>query len=244
MTKKLIPIIEVPYGKVSERCIVCGDPKRAERISKSLDNVEVVSQTREYWTYNGTYKGVPITVSSHGVGAGGASVLFEGLILGGAKVLIRVGTCGTLQREMPQGSLILATAACREDGVTDKLIPSSYPAVASYDVVYTMKETAEELGIDLNIGIITTWGPFYAGYMPSPNVLYSKVGVLAMENEASSLFVISSLRGVKSGCIVASDGLCFELVGAEEFDHHPEAMDNAMENQIELTLESIIKVEV
>ena len=101
--EKIVPIIDIPYNKIARRVIACGDPARAEKISKRLENVEVVAKSREYWTFNGTYKGVPVTVSSHGVGGNGASVSFEGLILGGAKVIIRVGTCGTLQKDMPQG---------------------------------------------------------------------------------------------------------------------------------------------
>lgn len=49
------------------RVIVCGDPARAEKIASRLDNMTVVAKTREYWTFNGSYKGVPVTVSSHGV---------------------------------------------------------------------------------------------------------------------------------------------------------------------------------
>ena len=94
--EKIVPIIDIPYGKIADRVIVCGDPKRAERIAEKLEDAEVVAKSREYWTYNGTYKGVPVSVASHGVGGNGASVCFEGLILGGAKTIIRVGTCGTL----------------------------------------------------------------------------------------------------------------------------------------------------
>ncbi len=64
-------------------------------------------------------------------------------------------------------------------------------------------------------GIITTSGLFYTGLMPTNNRLFSEAGVLAMENEASVLFVIASVRGIKAGCIVAADGPCFEFVGSE-----------------------------
>ena len=52
------------------------------------------------------------------------------------------------------------------------------------------------------------------------------------------------MRGIKSGCIVAADGPCFEFVGSEEFDHYPEKMAKAVEDEITIALESIIKVEV
>lgn len=241
---KIVPIIDIPYNKIAERVIVCGDPRRAEKIASRLNDVEVVAKSREYWTFNGTYKGTKVTVSSHGVGGNGASVSFEGLILGGAKVIIRVGTCGTLQTDMPQGQLIIATAACRDDGITSQFIPLSYPAIASIDVVNTMQETAKEINPDTRTGIITTSGLFYSGLLPTNNRLFAKAGVLAMENEASVLFVIASVRGIKAGCIIAADGPCFEFVGSEEFDHYPEKMAKAVEDEITIALESIIKVNV
>lgn len=242
--EKIVPIIDIPYNKIAKRVITCGDPARAEKIAGRLQKVEVVAKSREYWTFNGAYQGVPVTVSSHGVGGNGASVSFEGLILGGAKVIIRVGTCGTLQKDMPQGSLIIATAACRDDGITPQFIPLSYPAIASMDVVAAMQDSAKKLGAETRTGIITSSGLFYPGLVPTNNRLFSEAGVLAMENEASVLFVIASVRGIKAGCIVAADGPCFEFVGSEEFDHYPEKMAKAVEDEITIALESIIKVEV
>lgn len=55
--EKIVPIIDIPYNKIARRVIACGDPARAEKISKRLENVEVVAKSREYWTFNGTYKG-------------------------------------------------------------------------------------------------------------------------------------------------------------------------------------------
>ena len=86
--EKVIPIIDIPYNSINPRVIVTGDPYRAEKIAALCGNVTVVSKTREYWTYNGTYKGVPVTIASNGCGAAGALLCFEGLILGGAKVMM------------------------------------------------------------------------------------------------------------------------------------------------------------
>lgn len=239
---EVIPIIDLPYDTIAPRVLVCGDPYRAEAIAKRLDDAEEISRTREYWTFNGTYKGVPVTVSSHGVGAAGAHVSFEGLIIGGARVMIRVGTCGSYQKEIPQGGLIIATAACREDGVTQQLIPLSYPAVASYDVVQIMLEEAARTDAWYKAGIISTGGIFYKGLIPTNNRVMADAGCLAFENEAAMLFVTCSLKGVKAGCIAAADGPCFEFVGKDDFDHYPEGMAKAKEDAITIALESIIRV--
>ena len=66
-----------------------------------------MAKNREYWTFNGTYKGVPVSVTSHGVGCGGAAIAFESLWRAGAKVIIRVGTCGGMQPGIDAGSLVI-----------------------------------------------------------------------------------------------------------------------------------------
>ena len=71
MEKKLVlPCIAVSEGDINPRVITCGDPARAEKISRKLDQVKCLAKNREYHTYVGTWKGVPVTVTSHGVGEG------------------------------------------------------------------------------------------------------------------------------------------------------------------------------
>eukprot|EP01125_Pyxidicula_operculata_P003010 TRINITY_DN1308_c0_g1_i4.p1 TRINITY_DN1308_c0_g1~~TRINITY_DN1308_c0_g1_i4.p1 ORF type:complete len:107 (+),score=17.12 TRINITY_DN1308_c0_g1_i4:50-322(+) len=65
---------------VNPLVIVVGDPARATMVSKFLEAAECIGNNREYLTYSGTYKGVKVTVASHGVGGGGASMAFEELI--------------------------------------------------------------------------------------------------------------------------------------------------------------------
>ena len=90
--KALLPCIHLAQGDIPPRVLVCGDPARAERISKRLTEARCLAQNREYWTYTGLYQGVPVAVVSHGVGSGGAAIAFESLWRAGARVIIRVGT--------------------------------------------------------------------------------------------------------------------------------------------------------
>ena len=157
MEKKLVlPCIAVSEGDINPRVITCGDPARAEKISRKLDQVKCLAKNREYHTYVGTWKGVPVTVTSHGVGEGGAVIGFESLCRAGAKVIIRVGTCGGMQKEVAAGSLVIARAACREDGVTEKMLPLSYPAVADVDVIRALEQSAADLQVCSHSGIILT----------------------------------------------------------------------------------------
>ena len=158
--KALLPCIHLAQGDIPPRVLVCGDPARAERISKRLTEARCLAQNREYWTYTGLYQGVPVAVVSHGVGSGGAAIAFESLWRAGARVIIRVGTCGGMQPEVTAGSIVVATAACREEGVTEKMVPLSYPAVADGEVVTALVNAARQRALPVHKGIILTQALF------------------------------------------------------------------------------------
>lgn len=242
--KNLLPCIHVAPGDIPPRVLVCGDPARAERISHRLENARCLAQNREYWTYTGTYKGVEVAVTSHGVGCGGAAIAFESLWRAGAKVIIRTGTCGGMQPDVNAGSLIIATGACREEGVTEKMIPLSYPAIADGEVVAALTASARALDIPVHKGIVLTQALFYPGFLESTVKLYAKAGVKAMENEVASLLVVASLHGVKAGAIIAADAPAFELVGVDGYNQTADDDDvaQAVENEISIALDAIVQV--
>lgn len=242
--EKVIPIIDIPYNSINPRVIVTGDPYRAEKIAALCENATVVSKTREYWTYNGTYKGVPVTIASNGCGAAGALLCFEGLILGGAKVMIRVGTGGFLADGYKAGDMLVITAAVREEKVMEQVVPLSYPAVSNIDVTLNLQKAAKARGVDVKTGMCVTGGIFYPELLPTNLRLFQKAGVPGYENEMSSLLVIAGLKGIKAGGIIAMDGPCFEFVGYENFDHYPDAIQTAKDQQFVIALDALVETEI
>ena len=67
----------VDESTVAEYVIFSGDPWRVEVIKGYLDNPQKVAFKREFNTYTGTYKGIPVTVSSTGMGAPTAAIAME-----------------------------------------------------------------------------------------------------------------------------------------------------------------------
>ena len=244
--QNLLPCIHVAPGDIPPRVITCGDPARAERIAQRLTNSKNLAKNREFWVYTGTYKGTEIAVVSHGVGCGGAAIAFESLWRAGAKVIIRTGTCGGMQPDVLAGDLVVATGACREEGVTEKMIPLSYPAIADGEVVAALMQASRDLKIPVHKGLVLTQALFYPGFLESTVKLYAKAGIKAMENEVASLLVVSSLHGVKAGAIVAVDDPAFELVGVDGYNQTADGGDvvQAVENEISIALEAIINVSV
>lgn len=54
------------------------------------------NEYRHLYGYTGKYKGVEVSIQAHGMGTGSASLVFEELIMLGAKTIIRLGTAGML----------------------------------------------------------------------------------------------------------------------------------------------------
>lgn len=242
MSQNKLPCIQVDSGEISPRVLTCGDPARAEKIGGMLENSVCVVKNREFWTFNGYHKGVFVTVTSHGVGCGGAAIAFESLCRAGAKVIIRAGTCGGMQDGVDAGSIVIATGACREDGVTEKMVPLSYPAIAHRDVVFSLENAARERHIKPHVGIVLTQALFYPGLLESTVELYHRAGIVAGENEAASLLVVAGLHGIKAGAILAADAKVFELVGADGYKPDNSVVEKAVNDEIAIALDALIQV--
>lgn len=239
---QILPLLKVPLESISKYVLVCGDPKRVLQIAEFLDTYEEIGFNREYRTVKGYYRNVEVTITSHGVGVSGAAVAFEELIQGGAKTIIRVGTCGSLDEEVQDGDLIVATGAVREDGLTEQLVPIGYPALADYRVVRSLEIAL--LGVRdvrYRTGMVLTLSAFYPGVLDLPHKLYSQARVTAVEMECSALFIIAALHGIRAGAILAVDGVVIDF-DAKNYNPHREKVYQAIEIESQVALNAIVKM--
>ncbi|HIE23363.1 MAG TPA: nucleoside phosphorylase [Candidatus Korarchaeota archaeon] len=199
------PHIMCGPGDIAKYVLLPGDPKRAEKIAKFFDEYRLVAEYRQYVTFTGTYKGIPVSVTSTGIGCPAAAIAVEELAKIGAKCFIRVGTTGAMQPDIDIGNIIVATAAVRADGTTRAYVPPEYPAVASAEVVNSLLKAANNLDVEIRSGVILTGDAFYAEDQEAIK-LWSSLGVLSVEMEASVIFVLSQIKGLKAGAILAVDG--------------------------------------
>ncbi len=114
-----------------------------------------------------------------------------------------------VQSNIKPGDMIIATGAVRGEHTSEELISMEYPAVADYRVVRALIDACEKLGLPYHLGIVRTHDAFY---LESPWALgdfrkrlqpWVDLGVLALENESSTLFTICSMHGVRGGTILA-----------------------------------------
>jgi uridine phosphorylase len=239
LTKEVfLPILKTDSKNIRKKVLVCGDPERADKIAVHLTEREEISYNREYKLINGLYNQQPLSVLSHGVGGPGAGVAFKELIKGGAEEIIRVGTAGSLSKDIKDGELVLATAAVRNDGLTEQLVDLSYPAVADWELLAKLNYTAKSLKIKINNGIVSTIAAFYPEVESLSNNYFSQAGAIAVEMEASALFVVASLNNVKAAAVMAIDGMAVDF-DADSYNPHRDRVAQAVEKEIILALETL-----
>ena len=108
---------------IASTIIFVGDQDRVAKISKHFDAIEFETQKREFKTHTGTYKGKRLTVMSTGIGPDNIDIVMNELdalvnidletreVKKDLKSLniIRVGTSGSLQGDVPVDSFVLST---------------------------------------------------------------------------------------------------------------------------------------
>lgn len=188
--------------------LVVGDPGRIDTVKGLCDSSVDIAQRREYRSVQCTYKNQTFLCVSHGVGSSGATICFDELIQYGAKVIIRAGSCGSLQPDtLKQGDLCICKAAVREDRVSHLLVPADFPAVADFEVYGELIKNAVATNIKTHSGIALSSDLYYSHTIqPSSLELYSKANVSIVEMELASLLVLGTLKNVKTGGIFIVDG--------------------------------------
>ena len=205
--------IRCRQGDVGRYVLLPGDPGRCAPIAAYFEGAQLVAQNREYTTYTGRLDGVPVSVTSTGIGSPSIAIAVEELSAIGAQTLIRVGTCGSMQNYLRTGDLVIAVAAVRDEGTSPQYIPLSYPAVAHFQTVLALQQAAHEVGVRAYTGIIRSSDALYADLAPhtlplahltggTAGRMWSEAGVLCADMEASTLFVVGTIRGLRTGTVL------------------------------------------
>jgi len=202
-------------GDLAERLLVPGDPDRVPRIARFWDTAREVSSNREFRSFSGTYKGVPVSALSSGIGPACMSIAVNEASNIGVNTFIRVGSTGAIQRGINCGDVIISSAAVRLDYTSNCYIIPEYPAAANYETLLALIEAAENLCIsNYHVGVTATTADFYAG-QNRPNQLggtpemanllpiLQKARVLNLEMETATLFTLASLYGLRAGAVLA-----------------------------------------
>jgi uridine phosphorylase len=207
--------LNVRRGDVGRYVLLPGDPGRCAPIASRFDNPHLVAKNREYETWTGTLDGVPVSVTSTGIGCPSSAIAVEELVKVGADTFIRVGTSGGMQPGMRTGELAIVSAAIRDEGTSRHYLPIEFPAVADLDVVSALRVATSRTGARSRVGVSQSKDSFYAELEPDRQPIapelheqwnaYIAGGAICSEMEAAAIFIIASILRVRAGGLM----ICF-----------------------------------
>jgi uridine phosphorylase len=175
---------------INDTIIVVGDPSRVYQVSQFFDDVEFEMNKREFITHVGKFKGKKITVISTGIGTDNVEIFFSeldalvniDLKTGEEKPrrkklrVIRIGTSGALQEDIPVGSFLVSDFAVGLDNVMNfyDLPMNDEETGLAHDiqkkiglpfmpyVVRGSESLLKQIGFDMRVGNTVTTPGFYA----------------------------------------------------------------------------------
>ena len=225
--------VQLSEGDVAPYVLLPGDPGRVAKVAALWDEAHKVAENREYTTYTGFYKGAPISCTSTGIGCPSTAIAIEELARVGVTTFIRIGTCGTFLDHVDNGDIAVFDSAMRYDGTSRLYAPLEFPAVADHDVVSACIQAGDMLGLTYHVGTTRSADSFYARH-PKPGSSFNqywqsdwrhhfedlkRLNVLAAEMEASVIFVLARVWGLRAGGMaVVLDNVLKNLEDADEFD--------------------------
>lgn len=225
-------------NEIAESILLPGDPLRAKYIAENfLEGVSQYNNIRGMLGYTGTYKGQRVSVQGTGMGVPSISIYTHELMAEyGVKNLIRVGTCGAIQKDVHVRDVILAMSASTDSAVNKlRFRGMDYAATADFGLLKSAYDAAVAKGLSVKVGGILTSDTFYHED-PSVYQMWANYQVLAVEMEAAALYTLAAKFGAKALTIltVSDHILTGEATTAEE-------RQLTFNDMIETALETIIK---
>ena len=192
--------IEAKQGEIAETILLPGDPLRAKYIAETfLEDAACYNNVRGMFGFTGTYKGKRVSVQGTGMGIPSISIYVNELIQSyGVKNLIRVGTCGGIQKDVKVRDVILAMTSCTDSSINRLTFPGfDFSPCANFDLLRKAYVAGIGKGLYVRVGNVLTADIFYRESMDMVKKL-GDYGVLAVEMETTALYTLAAKYGVNA----------------------------------------------
>ena len=207
------PHNEAKKGDIAKTVLMPGDPLRAKYLAETyLEDVVQFNAVRNMFGYTGTYKGVRVSVMGTGMGMPSISIYAHELITEyDVKKLIRVGTAGSLSKDVHVRELVLAQAAATTSRIIKNDWPEyDFPQIADFDLLDKAYHISKDMGVITHVGNVLSADLFYSDLFDK-NIKLGTMGVKAVEMEAAALYYLAAKHQVKAlSLMTISDSLVLD----------------------------------
>ncbi len=220
------PHITANYGDFAETVLMPGDPLRAKFIADNfLKDAKLVNNVRGVNGYTGTYNGKRVSVMASGMGQPSIGIYsYELFNFYGVKNIIRIGSCGSFDKDLHVRDIIIALGACTNGNYAMQYnLPGTFCPIADFNLAKRAAELREKAGVNYKVGNIFSSDMFYDDM--NSGMQWAKMGVLGVEMESAALYCNAARAGKSALCIcTVSDSFL-----------HPEENTTAEERQNSFT---------
>ena len=199
-------------GDYAPNVLCPGDPRRAQYIAENFfePGFRCVNEERGMLGFTGTFDGAPISVQATGMGCPSCGIVFEELVMLGARRLIRVGTCGGLKDGMQMGDTAVAISATADDPTPLRVAQlDSYAPTATFELAERAAQLSRAEGTRVHVGSVITSGVFYD---PDPTTFarWKRTGHIGVEMEAAMMYTIAAVHRIEALAIMTVSDLLEE----------------------------------
>ncbi|ARK31202.1 purine-nucleoside phosphorylase [Halalkalibacter krulwichiae] len=229
--------IGAKQGDIAETILLPGDPLRAKYIAETfLEGAVCYNEVRGMLGFTGTFQGKRISVQGTGMGVPSISIYINELMQEyNVQNLIRVGTCGAIQKDVKVRDVILAMSASTDSQMNRLTFGGvDYAPTANFDLLRKAYDVGVEKGLNLKVGNVFTADMFYNDN--SELEKWAKYGILAVEMETAALYTIAAKFGRNAlSVLTVSDHI---LTGEETTS---EERQTTFSDMMEVALEAVTK---
>ena len=194
--------LEAKQGDYAEIVLLPGDPLRAKYFAETfLENPVCVNKVRGMYGFTGSYHGKKVSVQGSGMGMPSAAIYIQELIFDyNVKKIIRVGTCGSLQKNHLLGQVILSMSASGDSSVNRTYFNQmDFAPTADFDLLKKAYDSAKKLNIPTLVGPVFSSDRFYDYPAESDRWgKWSEHGILAVDMETQLLYTLAARFGISA----------------------------------------------
>ncbi|MEH7888005.1 purine-nucleoside phosphorylase [Elizabethkingia meningoseptica] len=231
--------ISANKGDIAKVVLQPGDPLRAQYIAENfLENVKLVSKTRNIFYFTGEYKGKTVSVGASGMGCPSIGIYsYELYTEYDVDTIIRIGTCGAYSTDLKLYDVLNVENAASESTYAKYAWEIEGDILPHQGKVFDLiNDTAQSLDIVTKKTNIHTSDIFYRK-MPGTPAVAEKYNCSAVEMEAFALFANAQHLGKNAATILTVSDI---IPTREEIS--ADQRERALKPMIELALETAIKL--
>ncbi|MDO5411236.1 MAG: purine-nucleoside phosphorylase [Lachnospiraceae bacterium] len=188
---------EAEPGQIGKTVLMPGDPLRAKYIAEHyLENAFCYNRVRGMNGYTGYYKGQMVSVQGSGMGIPSMGIyayeLFHNYDVDN---IIRIGTAGSIHKNVKVGDLVFAMGCCTNSGFAGQYhLSGTFAPIADFSLLEGAVIQARRDNTRFHVGNVFSSDVFYED-LPGEKGQWSKMGVLVQEMETLSLYCTAARAG-------------------------------------------------